>query len=67
MDQFLTALAFTSVFQGLCGHSALWQDQLREAPGKMRTFLLANHTDWYTEGKSMLKHTHFWTSTTQTN
>lgn len=28
-------LNLTSVFQGLCGHSALWKDQLRETPGKV--------------------------------
>lgn len=52
------SLTLTCVFQGLCGHSALWKDQLRETPGKVRALLLATHTNWYTEGKSTLKHTH---------
>lgn len=47
------SLTLTSVFQGLRGHSALWKDQFRETPGKVRAFLLATHTNWYTEGKSM--------------
>lgn len=61
------SLILTSVFQGLCGHSALWKDQLRETPGKVRALLLATHTNWYTEGKSTFKHTHILTSLTQTN
>ncbi len=33
----------------------------------MRALLLATHTNWYTEGKSTLKHTPVLTSPTQTN
>lgn len=50
-------LILTSPFKGLCGHSALWKDQLRETPGKVRALLLTTHTNWYTEGKHTRAHT----------
>lgn len=40
--------------QGLCGHTALWKDQLREAAGTLGAVVPATHADWYTEGKTKL-------------
>lgn len=40
--------------QGLCGHTALWKDQLREAAGTLGAVVPATHANWYTEGKTKL-------------
>lgn len=57
-DMFLFSLIpsfYLCTDQGLCGHSALWEDQLGETTGKVGAVVPAAHADWYTEGKKRKK------------